>query len=127
MISEVRRGRSSGAASEGKESEGWSPEMVHSLPSIVHNRNGTFRWLTSGLGKLGNLEVVIYGKSSIYAKNQILKHSSDPLARSIAAQELMELLHAVETPASMEAMARGTANATIESGSATAGTPIEIA
>ena len=91
--------------------------MVHCSP-LVHDRSWIVRYLTPGLGKLGNIEIVIYGKDSIYAKNQILKYSSDPLARSIAAQELMELLHAVEVPASsptasvMEAMARSTAIAT---------------
>ena len=42
----------------------------------------------------------MYGQDSVYAKNQILKNSQDELARSIATQELLELLGIVvdETP-----------------------------
>ena len=55
-------------------------------------------YLTFNLGKYGNIEVIVYGPDSIYAKNQILKNSPDPLARSIAAQELLELMNVVIVP-----------------------------
>ena len=74
----------------------------------------------------------MYGKDSIYAKNQILKYSTDELARSIASQELLELLGLIMDPtpsttgSRMEAMAKETANATIQSGSATEVTLAEV-
>ena len=74
----------------------------------------------------------MYGKDSIYAKNQILKYSQDPLARSIASQELLELLGVLvdptpSTPVSrMGAMAKETANASVQSGLATEVTPAEV-
>ena len=70
-------------------------------------------------GKLGNIEVIVYGKDSIYAKNQILKNSPDALARSIASQELLELLGVLADPTL-------SANATIQSGSATEVAPAEV-
>ena len=74
----------------------------------------------------------MYGKDSVYAKNQILKYSTDEVARSIATQELLELLGIMIDPAPsmtgtrMEAMAKETANATIQSGSATEVTLAEV-
>lgn len=70
-------------------------------------------------GARGNIEVVVYSKRSIFAKNQILKNSPDPLARSIAAQELLELMQVVMIPfpdqkdLEIGAGAKETANATI--------------
>ena len=52
------------------------------------------------LGQVGNIEVLVYGKDSVYAKNQILENSPDELARSIAMQELLELLGIVVDSAS---------------------------
>lgn len=72
-------------------------------------------------GHHGNIEVVVYGKDSIFAKNQILKNSPDPLARSIAAQELLELMQVVVIPVPDQTeleignLANQTANATISS------------
>ena len=72
-------------------------------------------------GAHGNIEVIVYGKNSIFAKNQILKNSPDPLARSIAAQELLELMHVVvipipdQTDLEIGTGANETANATIRS------------
>lgn len=103
-------------------------------------RNGTFstpmtdikhrnlRYLTTDLGKHGNIEIVVYSKGSIFAKNQILKNSPDPLARSIALQELLELMNVVmvlvphSTELGVGAVATQTANATIASALATVGT-----
>lgn len=68
------------------------------LVSIIHRRHGSVRHLTLGPGKNSNIEIVVYGKDSIFAKNQILKYSSDQLARSIAAQELLQLLNIVIVP-----------------------------
>ena len=74
--------------------------------------------LTSFSGEQGNIEIVVYGKNSIFAKNQILKHSQDPLARSIAVQELLELMRMVTDPDSQSTgveagnMATQAANAT---------------
>ena len=74
--------------------------------------------LTSLSGHQGNIEIVVYGKNSIFAKNQILKNSQDPLARSIAVQELLELMKVVAVPDSPSSgveignMATQTANAT---------------
>ena len=62
----------------------------------------------------------------MFAKNQILKNSPDPLARSIAAQELLELLHVVVIPISDQAeleigdLGNQTANATTAGALATA-------
>ena len=74
----------------------------------------------------------MYGKDSVYAKNQILKNSQDPLARSIASQELLELLGVITNPTPsatglrMGAIATETANASILSGLATEATPAEV-
>ncbi|MCJ1460633.1 hypothetical protein MMC28_011015 [Mycoblastus sanguinarius] len=38
------------------------------------------------------IEIVVYAMQSIYAKNRIIKYSPDPLAKSIAVQELLDLL-----------------------------------
>ena len=54
--------------------------------------------LTLSSGAQGNIEIVVYSKNSIFAKNQILKNSQDPLARSIAVQELLELMKIVAVP-----------------------------
>ena len=89
------------------------------LASTVCYKRGYLWWLIPCLGKLGNIEIIVYGKDSIYAKNQILKYSQDPLARSIASQELLELLGVLVNPTPstsglrMEAIAKETANATI--------------
>ena len=45
------------------------------------------------VGNRGNLEVVLFNPNSVYGKVTILRHSKDPVARSIANQELLELLH----------------------------------
>ena len=66
--------------------------------STNHTKKGALQSLTPGSGKNRNIEIVVYGKKSIYAKNQILKYSPDPLARSIAAQELLELVGAAPVP-----------------------------
>lgn len=69
-------------------------------------------------GEQGNIEIVVYGKNSVFAKNQILKYSQDPLARSIAVQELLELMKIVQPPdpqptgVEIGNMASQTANAT---------------
>lgn len=82
--------------------------------------------MTPCLGNNGNIEIVVYGKKSIFAKNQILKNSQDPLARSIAAQELLELIDAVTVPPPEQTAlevatgAKEGANASIASGFATA-------
>ena len=74
----------------------------------------------------------MYGKDSIYAKNQILKYSQDQLARSIASQELLELLGVLVDPTPstaglrMGAMAKETANASVQSGLVTEVTPAEV-
>ena len=74
----------------------------------------------------------MYGKDSIYAKNQILKYSQDQLARSIASQELLELLGVLVDPTPsapglrMGAIAKETANASVQSGLATEVTPAEV-
>ena len=84
--------------------------------------------LTSFSGKEGNIEIVVYGGKSIFAKNQILKYSQDPLARSIAAQELLELMNVVAVPVphsialEMGTMATQTANATANGAAAAVGT-----
>jgi hypothetical protein len=39
-----------------------------------------------------NIEVLLYGADSVYAKIQILRSSQDPGAKSIAEQELLELI-----------------------------------
>lgn len=44
-------------------------------------------------GNHGNLEVVLFNQNSAYGKVTIIRHSSDPVAVSIATQELLELLH----------------------------------
>ena len=129
MISEVRRGRSSGAASRGKESEAWSLKTVK-LSLDKSQPGGTVGQLTPDLGKNANIEVAVYGKPSIYAKNQILKYSTDPLARSIAAQELLELLNVVipdpaPTESAMGTTAEKTVNSTITGASATSGTFVQ--
>ena len=49
--------------------------------------------LTLITGNLGNLEVVLYNANSMYGKVTILRNSKDPVAVSIAEQELLELLH----------------------------------
>ena len=76
-------------------------------------------------GKRGNIEVVVYGKKSIFAKNQILKNSQDPLARSIAAQELLELMKVVVIPVPMAAVVNETSNANIASGSTITGVSVD--
>ncbi|KAL9073105.1 MAG: hypothetical protein Q9161_003159 [Pseudevernia consocians] len=82
-------------------------------------------------GNHGNIEIVVYGKDSIFAKNQILKNSQDPLARSIAAQELLELMNVVlvplpqQTALEMGTVAKGVANASTASGLATTETYVE--
>ncbi|KAM0803793.1 hypothetical protein BDR22DRAFT_818479 [Usnea florida] len=75
--------------------------------------------LTSSLGEQGNIEIVVYGQNSVFAKNQILKYSQDPLARSIAVQELLELMKMVTDPDAQStgveigSMATQAANATV--------------
>lgn len=44
------------------------------------------------VGQRQNLEVVLYGANSVYSNVYILRNSDDPLAVSIAQQELLELL-----------------------------------
>lgn len=44
-------------------------------------------------GNLGNLEVVLYNRNSIYGRVHTLRNSPDPVAVAIANQELLELLH----------------------------------
>lgn len=79
------------------------------------------------LGHHRNIEIVVYGKDSIFAKNQILKSSRDPLARLTAAPELLELINAVIVSVpqpevlKMRMIANGTANATTASALASAG------
>ena len=43
-------------------------------------------------GLQGNLEVVLYNKESLYGRIDILRNSVDDLAKSIAQQEMLELL-----------------------------------
>ncbi len=53
------------------------------------------------------MEIVVYAERSIYAISRILRNSPDPLARSIALQELLQLIDVVEnapTPTQMDAM-----------------------
>ncbi|KAF6236899.1 hypothetical protein HO173_005190 [Letharia columbiana] len=82
-------------------------------------------------GKHGNIEIVVYGKDSIFAKNQILKNSPDQLARSIAAQELLELMNIVIVPetdqpeSEVRTVANRTVNPTSESRLITAGVHVE--
>ena len=66
-----------------------APTMTKDIESSLSN---------SVLGRYGNIEVVVYATHSVYAKNQILKNSQDPLARSIATQELLELMNVVIAP-----------------------------
>ena len=117
MTSGAQHGQYSGLASSGREWEEWSPGTACLNPqeSVRQLRLGD---LTSSSGQQGNIEIVVYGKNSIFAKNQILKNSQDPLARSIAVQELLELMKVVEVPDSQSTglgignMATQTANAT---------------
>lgn len=51
-----------------------------------------FADITSPLGNHQNLEAVLYGADSVYSKVHILRNSDDPLAVSIAQQELLALL-----------------------------------
>ena len=39
-----------------------------------------------------NIEVLLYGADSVYSKIQVLRFSQDPEAKSIAEQELLELI-----------------------------------
>ncbi|CAF9923071.1 hypothetical protein IMSHALPRED_005844 [Imshaugia aleurites] len=93
---------------------------------------GTGGVVTKNVGKYGNIEIVVYGINSIFAKNQILKNSLDPLARSIATQELLELLDILVIPVphpvdfGMGSVASDTANATISSAVATNGTSVAL-
>lgn len=102
------------------------------VPNLsTHTRHHTIRYLTSDLGKHGNIEIVVYGNDSIFAKNQILKNSSDQLARSIAAQELLELMNIVIVPVPHQTelgsgnLANQTASASMASIVATAGSLVE--
>lgn len=45
------------------------------------------------IGLRQNIEVVLYNKDSIYGRITTLRNSPDPVAVSIAQQELLELLH----------------------------------
>ena len=73
----------------------------------------------------------MYGNDSIFAKNQILKNSPDQLARSIAAQELLELMNVVIVPVPHQTelgngnLANQTASASMASIVATAGSLVE--
>ena len=44
-------------------------------------------------GNRGNLELTIYNPDSVYGRISIIRHSSDEVAKAIAQQELIELLH----------------------------------
>ena len=53
---------------------------------------------TTTAGDRENMEVVLYGAGSVYSKSQILRFSQDPEAKSIAEQELLELIVVVPNP-----------------------------
>ncbi|KAL8729338.1 MAG: hypothetical protein Q9166_004835 [cf. Caloplaca sp. 2 TL-2023] len=50
------------------------------------------------IGRNRKLEVLVYDARSIFGYTRILDHSPDPEARSIAMQELMELLDVTPRP-----------------------------
>ena len=101
------------------------------VPSTTILKQKTLPYLTPNSGDYRNIEIIVYGTRSIYAKNQILKHSTDPLARSIAAQELLELMNLVQVPDQPEleigALANNTASLTNTSALATVVTSVAIA
>ena len=105
--------------------------MVRFPPQLLNKRHQPLWNLTLTLGKHGNIELVVYGNDSIFAKNQILKNSPDPLARSIATQELLELLNIVVVPVPYPpdletgTVASETANSAISNAVATAGAYVE--
>ena len=69
--------------------------MVSSSEMVCQNRNvmpDEDEVLTLLLGDRQNIEVVLYNQESMYGKVHILRHSPDPVAVSIAEQELLELI-----------------------------------
>lgn len=57
--------------------------------------------------------MVLYSRHSLYGKVTILRHSTDPVARSIAQQELLELMHVTpniyDAPESVSSIQNSTA------------------
>ena len=48
-------------------------------------------------GQQQKLEILIFAENSIYAKTRIIRYSPDPVARSIALQEFMQLVEITRT------------------------------
>jgi hypothetical protein len=86
---------------------------------------------SSHIGLEDKLEIVVYAENSIYAKTHILRNSPDPVARSIALQELLELMDLTRhapTPAQVDAIAKAlAANGTMDIGQAMAASGISTA
>lgn len=65
-------------------------------------RNGKFypnyflrvkKIVDKAVGDHGNIEVIMYNKDSMFARVQTVRHSTDPVAVSVAERELLEMLH----------------------------------
>jgi hypothetical protein len=71
---------------------------VLSYEMVCHNQPAEARMgfhenvIDITIGNHENLEVVLYNQDSIYGKVHIMRNSPDPVAVSIANQELLELL-----------------------------------
>ena len=68
--------------------------------------------LTGSTGVGQKMEIVVYSTRSLYGLNVIIRRSTDPVARSIAMQELLDLIGLTvgPSPVEMSALAASLAN-----------------